>query len=119
MSKRIEDDFQKAVAKLLNTRYRKLLWFHTPNGGLRAKGEAKKFKLMGVKAGVPDVLILTPSVDLKYVGFAVELKMKKGRLSDEQKIWLEELSKLGYKIYVCYDDIDELMKQLDEYYGLK
>ena len=34
---------------------------HVPNGGRRDIREAAKFKRMGVKAGVPDLVLLYPS----------------------------------------------------------
>lgn len=92
-----EDVLQKNCVKWFALQYPKLkgLLFHVPNGGYRSPREGKKFKLMGVVAGVPDLLLLYHSRL-----FAIELKAKKGRLSDSQKllhpIWNDHLVKYVY-----------------------
>jgi hypothetical protein len=55
-------------------------WFHPPNGGARSPVEAAIFKGLGVKAGVPDLVIV-------YRGrfIAIELKGPNGRLTPAQK----------------------------------
>lgn len=76
------------------------LMFHIPNGGKRNKATAARLKREGVKAGVPDVFLPVPRG--RYHGLFIEMKREKdGRLSQEQKRWLEELSKMGYKAEVC------------------
>ena len=55
-------------------------FWHTPNGGLRSKAEAVRFKLMGVKAGVPDISAYNKTGNMCFV----ELKARKGRLSKAQ-----------------------------------
>lgn len=50
-----EDALQRAVAKLLD--HLGWRWCHVPNGGKRGKTEAARLKGLGVKPGVPDVLI--------------------------------------------------------------
>jgi hypothetical protein len=52
--------------------------WHTPNGGARDGAEAKRFKEMGVLAGVPDYLILWGAL------FCIEFKKPGGRLSGSQ-----------------------------------
>ena len=76
------------------------LLFHIPNGGGRSKAEAGRFKAEGVKAGVPD-LFLPVSRD-GYHGLFIELKRQAGgRVSDEQKEWIQELRDQGYRVEVC------------------
>lgn len=53
-----EDEIQRAVAQLCDGLG--LLWWHTPNGGRRGKVEAARFKGLGVKSGVPDVIVVDP-----------------------------------------------------------
>lgn len=76
------------------------LIFHVPNGGLRSKSEAKRFKACGVKSGVPDLFL--PVARNGSNGLFIELKTEKGKVSKEQKFWIDELNKQGYTAVVCY-----------------
>lgn len=79
-----------------------LAWaFHCPNGGRRSKGEAGKLKALGVKPGVPDVVIPLPYGT--YAGLAIELKSGTGTLSDHQKDWLRVMKESGYLVGVARD----------------
>ena len=65
-------------------------WFHPANGGARSPVEAAIFKGLGVKAGVPDLVIV-------YRGrfIAIELKSEGGRLTPAQKAMHERLRLAG------------------------
>jgi len=77
------------------------LLFHIPNGGVRSKSEAARFKSEGVKPGVPDICL--PVARGPYHGLYIELKRQKGgRISEAQKKWLTELSLQGYLAVVAY-----------------
>lgn len=88
--------------------------FHVPNGGARHPVAAARLKLEGVKAGVPDLLLLVPRGG--FHGLAVELKRRKGGYaSAEQKKWLQALTAAGYKAVVCKgweDARDTIMEYL-------
>ena len=76
------------------------LLFHIPNGGSRNKAEAGRFKAEGVKAGVPDLLL--PVARGGYHGLFIELKrLDGGRVSPEQKAWMDKLKEQGYQAVVC------------------
>lgn len=75
------------------------LMFHIPNGGKRNITTAVRLKREGVKRGVPDIFIPVPKG--KYFGLFIEMKSKNGKLTDEQKFWIEMLNELGYKAIVC------------------
>lgn len=86
---------------------------HIPNGGKRDAREAARFKRMGVKSGVPDISLPVPRG--KYHGMYIEMKSPKGKLSDNQRLWLERLSKLGYVSCVCFsfgEARDDILKYL-------
>lgn len=81
-------------------------WFRTtypcvriiavPNGGFRDHNTAKKLKAEGVLPGVPDLFI--PEWHLW-----VEMKRQKGgRLSAEQKDWIQYLDGCNYAVIVGY-----------------
>lgn len=99
-----EDEEQIALfqwADWLSGRYPELkLLLHIPNGGKRGKAEAGRFKAMGVKPGVPDILL--PISRGKSHGLWIELKrVHKGRISSSQREWLHALRLQGYAAYVC------------------
>ena len=76
------------------------LLYHIPNGGSRGKAEAGRFKAEGVKSGVPDICL--PVARGEYHGLYIELKRRKGgRLSVNQRIWIDELRRQGYCATVC------------------
>lgn len=75
-----------------------------PMGGLRDKKTAAKMVREGAQAGVLDVNLDVPSNG--YHGARIELKIKGGSLSDEQKIWIERFEKYGYFTSVCYGWIE-------------
>jgi len=76
------------------------LLYHIPNGGSRNKIEAAHLKAQGVKKGVPDLFL--PVAKQGYHGLYIEMKrQKKGVLSADQKQWIENLRKQGYRVEVC------------------
>lgn len=77
------------------------LAFHTPNGGLRARKTAVKLKSLGVKPGVPDVMI--PCANAFYKGLAIELKYGNNRCSSAQLYWHQKLREHGWRVAVVYD----------------
>lgn len=84
-------------AMLNRARYPALSWLiHVPNGGRRPRGEAGKLKALGVKKGVPDLLLPLPSPNGRWLGLAAELKSPSSRLSEEQATWLKKLSANGW-----------------------
>ena len=88
------------------------LLFHIPNGGLRGKAEAARFKQMGVKSGVPDLFL--PISKSGAHGLFIEMKVPGGRVSPEQKKWINELKKQGYAAVVCFG-WDEAREVLEKY----
>lgn len=71
-----------------------VIGWHTPNGGKRSGREASEFALMGVLAGVPDLTFLVPHPDGFQVKF-LEIKAKKGVMSQDQKDFRQKVLTLG------------------------
>ena len=68
---------------------------HIPNGGYRNPREAHNLKLQGVKPGVPDLFL--PVARGGWHGLFIEMKRQKGgRLSDDQKAWIDALTDQHY-----------------------
>jgi hypothetical protein len=83
--RRAEDRLQIAIVELLTaTKTPGVVFWHTPNGGKRSKVEAARFKMMGVTAGVPDLVISLPSGAMGFM----EIKTPKGTVSQEQTDFL-------------------------------
>ena len=94
-----EDDLQQICARYLA--YMPTVFYcHVPNGGKRNAREAAKFKRMGVKAGIPDLLIFNPSGE--YNGLAIELKVKGGKVRPNQKEALERFKVMRWRVEVVY-----------------
>lgn len=99
-----EDNEQKTLfewAEMWSKKYPELkLLYHVPNGDWRHPATARKLKEMGVKSGVPDLVL--PVARGVYHGLFIELKRcEGGRLTDNQKRWIEDLVKQGYFATVC------------------
>ena len=107
---RSEDTEQMAVitwARWQEDTYPELkLLYHVPNGGSRNKVEAAKFKQMGVRAGVPDLVLPVPKGI--YCGLFIEMKYDKGRLQESQKDYLNKAMYYGHCCYVCYSAEDAI-----------
>ena len=76
---------------------RPFLWTHVAGERQNAR-ETKILRTLGVKPGVPDILIFVPPPE-GFVGVALELKRSDGRPSDlstPQKAWLRMLKEAGW-----------------------
>lgn len=109
-----EDNFQKAVARYLDTLG--AFWFHCPNGGSRNAIEASKLKGMGVKAGIPDCLILDQRKG--YSGMAIELKVGYNKPSEQQLSIFDKLVAANWLVVVSWS-LDEVITMIDFYYDNK
>ncbi len=75
---------------------------HSPNGGLRNKPTARRFKYLGVRRGFPDLVLYLPIGG--FVGLAIELKPTepKRNPSDWQLAWLRRLDICGFDTHVAH-----------------
>lgn len=96
MKQPTEHDEQKAFCKYLD--FVHLTYFAVPNGSNKSMTARRKFKAEGLKAGVPDMVILLEGGKTVFI----EMKRKRGgTVSKEQKEWLERLRVLGFDAYIC------------------
>ncbi len=109
-----EEEIQRSCVQwlLVQENLGKLTFFHPANGGFRSKAEAGVFKAMGVRAGVPDLVILYPG---GRAGF-VEIKAGKGRLTESQMAWRDLLQDMGFG-WREVRSLDDLMMAVDEEVG--
>jgi hypothetical protein len=120
-----ENDLHRQVGQLLDQL--KWFWWHTPNGGSRHQIEARRFKGLGVKRGVADIVIAEPwfcpdcfdsNPDCPICFgvrrgsmVALELKSPTGRLTRDQQAWLTEAQKRGWLCGVARS-LDEVIRIL-------
>lgn len=104
-----EDVHRTVVAHLERRAPSGVVWLHPANGGARSKGEAGRFKAMGVVAGIPDLLLYASGVS-----YALELKSDTGVLRSSQRLQLERLARAGVKVAVAHG-LDQALGQLKEW----
>ena len=77
------------------------LMMHSPNGGYRKPSDAARFRSIGVRAVVRNILL---TVDRGcYQGLWIAIKRRRGgRVSVEQARWMDAMKKRGYYCAVCY-----------------
>lgn len=120
-----EENFQKSLVELLRLRYPRLEFFAVPNGfrvtfqrkSIRTGSafdsyisqkekeanakQARKLKDQGMKSGVADIQI--KEARHGFHGIDLELKVKGGRLSDDQINYLTSVEQKGYLAIVAYN----------------
>ena len=96
---RPEQAIQRAVVQYLRIMENlgELTFFHVPNGGRRSKAEAGIFKSLGVRAGVPDLVVLFPGGRCAFI----EIKAPQGRLSAAQKAFRNTAEVMGFPFAEC------------------
>lgn len=107
---RPEEQLQRAVCGLLAIYEARghLAYAHCPNGGYRTPAQAGAFKAMGVRSGVPDLIVWTDHGK----SFGLELKAGRGKESDAQVLWRSTLESLGHRVYVCWslDEVEAVLR---------
>lgn len=105
----------KLVGRVENF-YPDVIVFAVPNGGLRNKREAIRFKAEGVRPGVPDLVFAEPRG--RYHGLYVEMKRQKhSRVSDDQLRMHRRLRRKGYKVLIGWG-VDDVWPQVEAYLAL-
>lgn len=72
----------------------------------------------GVQKGVPDLMLAMPKLNSYplYFGLFIEMKSATGRLTPEQKAYIQLLSEHGYGTAVC-KSFDEFKHTIEMYFG--
>jgi len=95
------------------------------NEGKRSFSLAKKMKKEGLTSGVSDMFFAFP-INIgklnKFIcptpGLWIEVKSKKGKLSESQKIWIERMRYIGYQCVVI-NTVEEGMQAIKNYLGMR
>jgi hypothetical protein len=102
-----EEQLQVAVCKYLRHALEgNSMFFAVPNGGLRSRTEAIRFKATGTIPGIPDICVVN---DGRLIG--IELKAPKGRVSDAQLYCHERLRRARVPVTICRS-IDDVIAAL-------
>ena len=76
------------------------LLYHIPNEGRRSQTTGGRLKAEGMKRGVPDLCL--PVAKGGWHALYIELKRRDGgRVSQEQKEWLDALAEAGNRAVIC------------------
>lgn len=89
-----------------------LLLVAIPNGGSRNVIEAANLKRQGVVSGVSDLILFIPNNT--YSGLCIEMKIDKGKQTDNQKAWQLAVESQGYQYIVCRL-FDEFKTEIENY----
>ena len=106
-----ESDIQIEVVEWLKSKqsdYR-MRFFSIPNEGQRKVWFLNKLVRMGLKSGVPDLVIEFPEGRMVYL----EIKTEKGKLSETQQNWLKVSKVFHTPHYVLYGSVDANLSLLE------
>jgi hypothetical protein len=103
----LEDTLHKHVVQWLEIALPdNSVYHHSPNEGIRHIAFRKKLKAMGMVSGWPDLELFIPKEgwrnSIEKAGVFIELKAKKGRMSENQKAIQRHLRMTGEHIETCY-----------------
>ncbi len=106
--KREEEQIHRAVISHLALRAMPgAFYFHPANGGWRSKAEGGILKALGVRAGLPDLIIF-----YRAQIFGLELKASYGRLSPAQRQTLNDMEVAGARTHIAHS-LDEALVTLE------
>lgn len=108
-----EHDIQCEVVRRLKEHAPDVMFCATVGGVRLSMNQAKRMKSAGYLAGIPDLLFFEPRQG--FVGLAIELKAKRGRVSSAQREAIQKLNARGWKAVVC-TGFDECASTLREYF---
>ena len=109
-----EDDLQFIVCEYLDRR--KILYYAIPNAGKRGFKAQRIFTLTGLKKGVSDLCIPINTGGIKPL--YIELKYGRGKLSEDQREWIDRLKKAGNDA-ICTNDLRSCIKYIENHLGLE
>lgn len=94
-----ETDEQRQLIQYARSKPWGQFLFHIPNESVGGMGWTVRNRQMGMRKGVPDLMLPIPMHG--YHGLFIEMKAKGGRTSKEQDNWIKALETFGYKAVVC------------------
>jgi len=108
--RRPEAEIQKTLCRHLSWRARAdCFWFAVPNGGKRNAIEASHLQAQGVRAGVPDMILICGGRT-----YGLELKSDQGRVSVAQEAAQIEMEMAGATVATAYG-LDAALAQVEQW----
>ena len=107
-----EKDEQKTLFAWASYRSDLSLMFHIANEGKRSVQHTQMLLQMGMKPGVPDIML--PVAKGRYHGLFIEMKRRDGKLTEAQRSWQRALLENGYAAVVCRG-FEEARETIDWY----
>lgn len=115
-----ESELQKNIfkwAEMLSKRFTFLRFMTSSLVGINLTiPQRVRAKAMGVKKGVPDIVLYYSANG--YNGFAIELKVKPNRPTKEQKEFIKHLQNNGWYADICYS-LEEFIEHFYKFLGKK
>jgi hypothetical protein len=88
--------YLRVMEKVLSSQGINICWHHSPNEGKNKLHYYAKQKRLGVRKGWPDIEIIYRG---RFIG--IELKTKKGRVSEAQKKCHDDIILAGGVVTIC------------------
>lgn len=109
MSRRLEDAIQTTIITYLRFALPKAIIFSIPNEGKRSPRLAAAMKRRGMLPGVPDICI----IGRNSKAYFIEVKSKKGTLTDNQKAVAEMMVNRSVPHIVArsIDDVEDALRK--------
>ena len=106
-----ESDIQIEVVEWLKEQQKhyRFRFFYCVNEGKRKVWYLHKLVRMGLKSGVPDLILEFPKGRMVYL----EIKAEKGKLSETQQNWLKVSKVFHTPHYVLYGSVDANLSLLE------
>lgn len=110
----IESAIQQECVTWFRVAYPGLIILSIPNGGSRNTLEAQRLKREGALAGASDLLVIARGSVL-----FVEMKSKKGRQQESQKIFQQKVERLNHKYVICHSkkefalEVEKWLKEIE------
>ena len=106
-----ESDIQIEVVEWLKEQQKhyRFRFFYCVNEGKRKVWYLHKLVRMGLKSGVPDLILEFPKGRMVYL----EIKAEKGKLSETQQNWLKVSNLFHTPHYVLYGSVDANLSLLE------
>lgn len=108
-----EDALLYSVCEYLRCQYPQVFWCHIANERKTSPAMGAKLKKLGVRAGMPDLLIFYKKYH--HCGLAIELKYGKNKPTLSQHFCLNQLLISGWKTAIVYE-FDEAKRIIDNYF---
>jgi len=104
-----EDALQRSIVEYLDWSLpATAICFAVPNGGKRHRREAARLQGLGVKAGIPDLCVISAGTVLFF-----EVKAARGTLSFDQRERIQKLEYCGASVYVVrsVEQVETILRQ--------